>query len=333
MKQVSYPLLSEVRNNRERLGDLVKETPVYQWHENSAETLFGGSTRVFLKLELLQYTGSFKPRGALTWMKSLTESALKKGVTAVSAGNHAAAVGYAAKVLGSSAKVVMPKTANPQRIALCKSFGAEVVLVDDVHAAFDVVKRIEAEESRTFIHPFEGVHVMRGTATLGLEFFQQCPDLDALVVPIGGGGLCSGVASVAKQISPRCEVFGVEPEGADSMHRSFASGKPESIDKVRTIADSLGAPHAAQQSFEVCRKFVDELVMIDDDAMCKALYLLFKEMKLAVEPAGAAATAALLGPLRNRLRGRKVGLIVCGANIDTAGFAEYLHRGELLAMS
>jgi len=141
-----------------------------------------------------------------------------------------------------------------------------------------------------------------------------------VIIPIGGGGLCGGMAAAIKQIKPSCQVFGVEPEGADSMARSFRAGTPQSIDKVRTIADSLGAPYALPYSFELCHHFVDDLVLIDDEAMRRAMGLLFSSMKLAVEPAGAAATAALCGPLRERLRGQRVGVIVCGANIDLETF-------------
>jgi threonine dehydratase len=143
-------------------------------------------------------------------------------------------------------------------------------------------------------------------------------------VGIGGGGLAAGVSAAVKQARPDCLVFGVEPEGADSMHRSFAAGKPEAIERVTTIADSLGAPYAAPYSFAVCRRHLDGLVKIDDDAMRRAMGLLFREMKLAVEPAGAAATAALCGPLRERLAGRRVGVLVSGTNIDPATFARHL---------
>ena len=168
------------------------------------------------------------------------------------------------------------------------------------------------------MHPFEGPRTALGTATLGLELMEQVPDLDAVIVPIGGGGLCAGVAAAVKLVAAGCLVFGVEPEGADSMRRSFAAGSPQAIDAVRTIADSLGAPHAAPYSFDLCRRYVDELVLVDDDALRRAMLLLFTSAKLAVEPAGAAATAALCGPLRERLAGRRVGLVVCGANIDAA---------------
>jgi threonine dehydratase len=161
-----------------------------------------------------------------------------------------------------------------------------------------------------------------------MELMEDVPDLDAVVVPIGGGGLAAGVAAAVKLVRPATLVVGVEPEGADSMHRSFAAGSPQAIDKVRTIADSLGAPHAAPYSFGLCRRYVDELVLVSDDQLRAAMLLLFRSAKLAVEPAGAAATAALCGPLRERLRGRRVGLVVCGANIDAASFGAQLAEAK-----
>jgi threonine dehydratase len=152
----------------------------------------------------------------------------------------------------------------------------------------------------------------------------QAADLDAVIVPIGGGGLCAGVAAAVKQAKPSCQVFGVEPEGADTMRRSFAAGSPQAIDKVRTIADSLGAPHAAPYSFGLCRRYLDGLVVVDDPALRRAMLLVFESAKLAVEPAGAAATAALVGPLCERLAGKTVGLVVCGSNIDAATFSSHL---------
>jgi threonine dehydratase len=316
------PTLDAIRKARARLADLVVQTPVWRWQGDEIERAAG--TQPLLKLELFQHAGSFKPRGALCVMLDLPREALLRGVTAVSAGNHAMAVGYAARALGTTAKVVMPRTANPARVEGCRAYGAEVVLVDDVHQAFAKVKEIEASEGRTFVHPFEGPLTALGTATLGLELCEQAPQLDAVIVPIGGGGLCAGVAAAVKQALPNAQVFGVEPEGADSMHRSFKSGKPESIEKVRTIADSLGAPYAAPYSFELCRRFVDELVMVNDEQLKAAMRLLFRGAKLAVEPAGAAATAALCGPLRSRLAGKQVVVIVCGANIDAATFTKLI---------
>lgn len=318
------PTLDDVRQARERLGERVRETPVWRWQSLESAELAGPETEVWLKLELLQHAGSFKPRGALLNMLSLDDEALARGVTAVSAGNHAMAVAYAARSLGTTAKVVMPKSANPARLAGSRAYGAQVTLVDDVHQAFDEVRRIEREEGRFFVHPFEGYLTALGTATVGWELMRQAPRLDAVIVPIGGGGLAAGIATAVKLVSPGTEVYGVEPEGADTMHRSFAAGSPQSIERVDTIADSLGAPHAAPYTFELCRRHLDGLVKVSDEALKRAMASLFSGAKLAVEPAGAAATAALAGPLRARLEGRRVGLIVCGANIDPATFSRYL---------
>lgn len=318
---MTVPTVEAIRAARERLGERVRETPVWAWRGREIEAAAGADTQVFLKMELFQYGGTFKPRGALLNAMALPQDALRRGVVAVSAGNHAIAVAFAAHSVGTSARVVMSKAANPARVALCRAWGADVVLAEDTHDAFERVKRIESAEGRTFIHPFEGELTVLGTATVGLEWCRQIERLDAVIVPIGGGGLCAGIATAVKQMQPQCMVFGVEPEGADSMHRSFAAGSPQAIDRIDTIADSLGAPHAAPYSFGLCRRFVDGLVKVDDAALRRAMGLLFADMKLAVEPAAAAATAALCGPLRERLDGKRVGVILCGSNMDLATFA------------
>ena len=315
------PTLQAIADAHKRLAGLTMETPVHHWRGTEISAAAGADASVILKLELFQYTGSFKARGAVANILNLQADARGRGVTAVSAGNHAIAVAYAAKSVGTTAKVVMMKTANPFRVERCRAYGAEVVLADDVHSAFETVRRIEQDEGRSFVHPYESELTILGTATLGYEWARQTPGLDAVIIPIGGGGLAAGAACAIKQLQSDCRVFGVEPEGADSMHRSFAAGEPRSIERVATIADSLGAPFALPYSFGLCRRYVDELVMVDDDALRRAMGLLFREMKLAVEPAGAAATAALCGPLRERLAGKRVGVLVCGANIDVAGFA------------
>lgn len=311
----------------------VRETPVWEWRDESTARHLGAGTRAWLKLELFQQAGSFKARGALTVMRSLPPEALRRGVTAVSAGNHAIAVSWAAGTLGTTAKVVMPKTADPFRVARCRELGAEVVLAEDVHEAFAVTERIEREEGRSFVHPFEGPLTALGTATLGHELLGQLPGVEAVVVPVGGGGLAAGVAAAVKQARPGCLVIGVEPERNDAMKRSLASGQPEQAPTggPRTIADSLSPPYTLPYSLGLCRRFLDDLVLVSDDAMRAALALLFRGAKLAVEPAGASATAALMGPLRERLAGKAVALIVCGTNIAPLRYAELLREGaELL---
>ena len=323
--------LETVRAVRDRNRPYVMETPIHTWRGAEVESRTGETTTVVLKLELFQYTGTFKARGAITSISRLDDAARARGVTAVSAGNHAIATAYAASRLGTSAKVVMIATANPARIARCKAYGAEVLIAPNGAEAFALAERIAEDEGRSFIHPFEGPAVATGTATLGLEFHEQAGPLDAIIVPIGGGGLCAGVSWAFKQLQPQCRVYGVEPVGADSMSRSFAAGAPVAAAPVTTIADSLGPPYSLPYSYGLCRDNVDRLVLIDDDQMTDAMGVLFREMKLAVEPAGAAATAALFGPLKDELAGKRVGLIVCGANIDLDGFTKLARRGGELS--
>jgi threonine dehydratase len=313
------PSIDELRGLRERLGPQILRTPVMRCAK--LEEHLGGDSRVIGKLEFLQHTGTFKARGALAVISSLNVEQRAAGVTAVSAGNHAIATAFAARAAGTSAKIVMIGTANPARVAECRRYGAELVFADDVHDAFAVAERIRADEGRFFVHPFEGREIAAGTGTIGLEICEQVEDFDAIVVPIGGGGLIAGIANAVRQLRPGCEIIGVEPEGADSMHRSFAAGEPQSIARVTTIADSLGAPFALPYSFGLCRANVDRLALVDDYQLRATMGLLFRDMKIAVEPACAATTAALLGPLRESLRGKTVVLVFCGSNIDWETFA------------
>ena len=326
--KVEAPSPDAIRANRARLGDLVVTTPIRELVDDALAAFVGASTRVWLKEELFQRTGSLKPRGALSVMLDLDAAALKRGVTGVSAGNHAISLGYSARRLGTTAKVVMPKSANPFRVQVCRELGAEIELVDNVHEAFARVKEIEANEGRTFVHPFEGPKTALGTASVGMEFIDQTRaagvNLDAVIVAAGGGGLTGGVACAVKQMSPETAVYVVEPEGADSLNRSFKAGSPQSIEAVRTIADSLGAPRCEPYSFALNRRFVDEIVLVNDDQIREGMRLLFRSAKLAVEPAGAAALAALMHPLRARLEGKTVGLVVCGANIDPETFCRQI---------
>ena len=322
----------EIEATAAALAPLVRETPVWAWQDELTEQLLAPGTRALFKLELFQYAGSFKARGALNVMLGLGSAQLPRGVTAVSAGNHAIAVAWAARTLGTSAKVVMPKVADPFRVSRCAALGAEVVLADDVHAAFALAGQIEREEGRALVHPFEGPRTALGTATLGRELLRQAPGLEAVIVPVGGGGLAAGLSSAIKLIKPDCLVIGVEPEANDVMYRSLRSGQPERVPEggYRTIADSLSPPYTLPYSLELCRRHLDDLVLVSDDAMRQALAVMFRGAKLAVEPSAASAAAALMGPLRDRLAGKQVGLIVCGSNIAPERYVEHLTRGMAL---
>ena len=252
---------------------------------------------------------------------------MKRGVVACSAGNHAIAVAYAARQAGTHARLTMPRHASRVRIEACEAEGGQVTLCDTLQEAFALAQRLVQDEGRTLIHPFDGPRTVQGTATIGLELMRQAPRLDAVIVPVGGGGLIAGVAAAVKQIDSTCRVYGVEPFGADAMSRSFASGHTETLDRVDTIADSLGAPCTLPYSFGVCRRFLDGVVRVSDDGLCVAMRQLFDGMKLAVEPAAASGIAALLGPLRTRLEGKRVGVILSGTTTDPQRFAELIARG------
>lgn len=310
-----------------RLQPHLERTPVRRWVPDIGAAGIP-ECDLHLKLELFQRTGTFKARGALMNLLDAGEAALERGVTTVSAGNHAIATAFAAHAAGTTARVVMLESANPGRVARCRHYGAEIERAPTGAAGFARAREIAAEEGRLFVHPFEGERTILGTATLGLELSRQIEDLDAVVVPVGGGGLIAGVAAALASARPGCAVYGVEPVGADSMSRSLAAGEPVSIDEVRTVADSLGAPHAAPYGFSLVRRFVDDVVRVDDDAICRAMVALFADAKLVTEPASAAPLAALAGPLADRLRGTRVALVVSGSNIDRETFAGLLARGE-----
>uniref|UniRef100_UPI000D37C4B1 threonine/serine dehydratase n=1 Tax=unclassified Variovorax TaxID=663243 RepID=UPI000D37C4B1 len=319
--------LDDIRATAAALEGAVLRTPVAPLHGHTVQRLLG-THDTWMKLELFQHTGSFKARGALNVARQLTPAQRDKGITAVSAGNHAIAAAFAAQQAGVSAKIVVQATANPARVALARAYGAELLTAPDGAAGFAMVEALMRDEGRTFIHPFEGRFTSLGAATLGLEFGEQVPDMDAVIVAVGGGGLASGVATAIRKLLPKARVFGVEPEGADVMRRSFEAGAPQHMAKPTSVADSLAPPMTTPTAYGLCRRHIERMVTVSDDEICRALAVLFRDAKLAVEPAGAAALAALLGPLRDELRGAKVGLIVCGANMDAAGYGQLLARGE-----
>jgi threonine dehydratase len=321
---IKIPDRAAIAALREELKPYLRVTPVF-----ARDDLPGlADSPLQFKFEHLQVSGTFKARGAFSNMLALDVPARAAGVTCVSAGNHAVAVAYAAMRLGIGAKVVMTKTANPARFALCRRFGAEIVLAEDVTTAFATVQAIEREEGRYFVHPFNGYRTVLGTATLGAEWAEQSGGLDALVLPIGGGGLAAGVATAFRLKMPALKIYGVEPAGADAMARSFAAGGPIKMGPMQGIADSLMAPHTEAYSYGLCRRVLDGLVTVSDAELQAAMLLLFEELKLAAEPACAAATAAALGPLRGRLRGQRVGVLLCGVNTDPATFGRHIEAAQ-----
>lgn len=322
------PSLDTIRQVADKVSPFVLRTPTVAWPVIPA--LRSDNCELFVKLELLQRTGSFKARGAINNVQQLlansgdSDLARHPGVTAFSAGNHAIATAYAARSVGVSAKVVMPRSANPFRVERCQHYGAEVVFGETIADLLSIVSDLQAKEGRHLIHPFESEHTVAGTAGVGLELCNDIDSLDAVIVPVGGGGLIAGVAAAVKQLQPNCLVFGVEPSGASGMQQSVAQGAPMDQVLVDTIADSLGAPMHAPLTFSLVRDHVDELVQVSDDELRMAMRQMFNDMKLAVEPACAAALAALNRPLASRLAGKRVALIACGSNIDMASYQRLL---------
>jgi threonine dehydratase len=322
------PTLEEIRATAWRIAQYTVRTPVHEWRGDAVAARLPPPAALHLKLELFQRTGTFKARGAINNALALDDESRRRGITALSAGNHAIAAAWAARCIGATARVVMLATANPARVAAARAFGAEVLTAPDGLTGFSMAEEIVAREGRTFIHPFEGPRVTAATATCGLELHEQVPGLDAVVVPIGAGGLCSGIATVTKLVNPACKVYGVEPAATQVMTKSLAAGSPQTIGQVQTIADSLAPPMTTPYVFAMCRRAVDEIVLVTDDQMAAAAAILFAEMKLAVEAAAAASTAAAFGPLRRRLAGLRVGLVVCGTNIDIDSHRALVTRGQ-----
>ncbi len=321
-----FPTLADISATAERISGHVFKTPTLAYFGSQLGDVLAPNSDIWLKMELFQRTGSFKPRGALNVIMNMPEEQRRRGVAAFSAGNHAIATAYAARTLGVSAKVAMPKTANPFRVERCRALGAEIVFADDMAGLHSAVERLQQEEGRALVHPFEGPRTFEGTGTVGIELCNAVENLDAVIVPIGGGGLISGIASAVKQAQPNCLVFGVEPEGARGMSLSLAAGEPISDVPLSSIADSLSAPFHTPLAFSIVKRFVDEVATVSDEEIVAAMRFIFCDLKLAVEPAGATALAALLGPLKSRLAGKRTGLLLCGTNIDPETYRRYTNQ-------
>ena len=312
-----------ISESRAALQGRVIHTPVLPLNGSKIAPYIPPHAELFIKLELFQHTGSFKARGASLGIDWLSAEQRQRGVAGFSGGNFALALAWAAAQQGVPAKVVMSKAADPMRIEGCRDLGAEVVLVDGIAAALPMLDRIESEEGRTILHPFDDLNMAYGAATCGAEMIEDMPPLDMVVLPVGGGGLIAGMAAAIKQMSPQTTVIGVEPEGADSLTRSFASGKPEALEAVNTIADSLGAPRAMAASMALARAHVDEMITIPDRLMAETMLLMRRSLNLVAEPACTASLGAVLGPLRDRAAGHRVGVLACGSNIGQDRFETY----------
>lgn len=284
-------------------------------------------SHIYLKPENLQITGSFKVRGACFKISQLTEEEKTKGVVACSAGNHAQGVALAATTHGIQSLICLPDNAPISKIEATKWYGADVCLVEGVYDdAYQKALKLRDEKGYTFVHPFDDEDVIAGQGTIGLELLEQLPDLDAVIVPIGGGGLISGVAFAIKHLNPNVKIYGVQASGAPSMQNSIEHNKIERMGFVRTIADGIAVKEPGEHTFEYCRKYVDEIVTVNDDEISTAILALIEQHKLIAEGAGAVAVAAAMFN-KVPIKGKKTICLVSGGNIDVTILSRVIGRG------
>jgi threonine dehydratase len=300
-----------------RIRGLVHRTPTFS--ATSLGAMFG--VRLHVKAEAFQRTGSFKLRGALNAVLTLPDADRARGLVAISAGNHAAALAYAARAAGTTATVVMPATANPAKIAATEAYGGEVVLTSEV--MLDVMEEIRTARGLTLVHPFDDAAVVAGAGTVGLEILEDVPDPDVVIVQVGGGGLISGIATVVKSLRPSTLVYGVEPEGADVVSRSLAAGAVVAM-RPSSVADGLCAPIGGVVTLPIISALVTEIARVTDDHITAALRLMVERTKLVVEGAGATGVAALVAKSFDIPEGANVVVVATGGNVDAPTLSRLL---------
>lgn len=293
--------------------------------------LVNPDSEVYLKTENLQITGSFKVRGAYYMMSQLTEEEKARGVIACSAGNHAQGVALAAAKNHIKSLICLPDGAPISKVEATKSYGAEVCMVNGVYDdAYKKALELKEEKNYTFVHPFDNEDVIAGQGTIGLEILEQMPDVEAVIVPIGGGGLISGVAFAIKNLNPNIKVYGVQASGAPSMRNSIRDGKIECLDHVSTIADGIAVKEPGEHTFQYVSQYVDEIVTVTDDEISAAILALIERQKLIAEGAGAASVAAAMFN-KVPIQGKKTVCLVSGGNIDVTILSRVIKRGLLMS--
>ena len=315
--------LSSILSARARISNSIYISPCNLSHYLTEQV----GLPLHLKLENLQRTGSFKERGALNKLLTLSDAERSRGVVAASAGNHAQGVAFHATALGIRSQIVMPLATPLIKVAATRSYGAEVILHGaNYDEACEEALRRRAEEGRTFIHPFDDAEVISGQGTIALELLEQVPDLEAVVVPLGGGGLISGVACALKETNPKIRVIGVEPEKLPSMLRAREAGAPVTLSAEATIADGIAVRRAGDLTLQLVNRYVDEIVSVDDEEIASAILTLLEQEKTLAEGAGAAALAALLQS-KSTLRAQRTAVLISGGNIDVTLLARIIERG------
>ena len=315
--------LDKVYHAAYTLKNIIRDTAVIKSPDINPES------DVYLKTENLQITGSFKVRGAYYKISQLSNEEKSKGVIACSAGNHAQGVALAATANKIKSLICLPDGAPISKVEATKKYGAEICLVKGVYDD-DYAKAMELKEEMgyTFIHPFDDIDVIAGQGTIGLEILDQLPKVDAVIVPIGGGGLISGVAFAIKSLRPECKVYGVQSEGAPSMYNSLRKEHICNLKHVKTIADGIAVKTPGDHTFEICSKYVDEIVTVSDDEVASAILALMEQQKLVAEGAGAVSVAAAMFN-KVDIIGKKVCCVVSGGNIDVTILSRVISRGLL----
>lgn len=320
--------LDKIYHARYVLKDAIRQTDMIYSPVISKES----GCELYLKTENLQVTGSFKVRGAYYKISQLNEKEKARGVIACSAGNHAQGVALASKKFGIKAIICMPDGAPISKVEATKSYGAEVVLVPGVYDdAHNEAERLKEEHGYTFIHPFDDEDVIAGQGTIGLEIIDQLKDVDIIVLPIGGGGLASGVAFAVKSLNPKLRVYGVQSSGAPSMLTSFEHHKIECLPSVSTIADGIAVKEPGAHTFELCSKYLDGIVTVTDDQVSAAILALIEKQKMIAEGAGAVGLAAVMYGKIPQMKGKKVVCPISGGNIDVTILSRVINRGLLMS--
>jgi len=315
--------LATVQQARERIRQFIYNSPCR--HSIELSQMTGQET--FLKLDNVQRTGAFKERGALNKILTLSDDEKRRGVVAASAGNHAQAVAYHACARGIRTQIVMPLMTPLVKVGATKGFGAEVVLYGaNYDEAYSYALESCAKQGMTFLHPFDDVEVINGQGSIGLELLEQVPDLEAVVVPIGGGGLISGVASAIKASNPNVRIVGVQTERLPSMLRATEAGHPVTIPASATVADGIAVRRAGEVTLPLVQRYVDEIVTVDEEEIANAILVLLEKEKTLAEGAGAVAIASLLQH-KTSLGRRRTAALVCGGNIDVSLLAKIIERG------
>lgn len=315
--------LADIQAARRTIGDSVFLSPCA--YSETFSRLTGN--KIFFKLENLQMTGSFKERGAVNKLRALTPEERGRGVITASAGNHAQGVAYHATRLGIRSKICMPVGTPLIKVSSTKSYGAEVILYgSNFDEACDEAERLRAAENLTFVHPFDDDAIIAGQGTVGLELLEQQPDLEAVVVPIGGGGLIGGIACALKETRPEIKVVGVETERIPSMKAALTAHAPVTLPPAATIGDGIAVRRAGDRTLPLVAKYVDEIVTVDEEEIANAILLLLEREKTVAEGAGAVSAAALLNH-KTSLKGLRTAVVISGGNIDVNFLSRIIERG------